>query len=452
MDGTVHQNLKKESSSLTSDVAETFFTKVIVFIIGLITGIITARILGPHDRGILSLTTNGSATLADVAKLGLAQANIYYMRKEKVDPATLASNALFTALALGCGMMAITYMAREGLVASVLRGLDTTHLLMILPVIPLLLAESYTFAIFQGLGRFDLFNRRQLIAAVLSLSLMFFALVVLDYGLVGAIITFVAVKAVMDLWVIFTLHRLCPLPLAFDLRITGKLLRFGLKSHLQTLATHLHFRADLFMVAYFLNPAEVAFYAIATRLAELLLYIPNSMGLVLYPRLAGSADEKRENLILVVLRHTFLINLVAAVIGFLLGPLLITIWYGEAYAPAGRPFLYLLPGLLMMSLFFMLTRNFTSQNRQEVNILASGVALLLNIGLNLIFIPRLGVLGAAVSTSLSYSLSTLILFGFFLKESGKSIREIFMFRSGELRVYARVAEQVWSAARALRRV
>src|SRR4029077_14423459 len=100
----------------------------------------------------------------------------------------------------------------------------------------------------------------------------------------------------------------------------------------------------------------------------------------------------------------------------------LTIFYGDRYAPAIRPMLLMLPGIIMISLYQILTRNFTSRNRQQVNIVAAGIALGVNVALNLILIPRYGISGAAVSTAVSYTLAALLLLFIFVRESGGTLR------------------------------
>ena len=68
-------------------------------------------------------------------------------------------------------------------------------------------------------------------------------------------------------------------------------LLFGSKSYLQTLASHLHYRIGLYLIAFYLNPAEVAFYSIAINMTNPILQIPNAVGTVIFPKLAGGSES-----------------------------------------------------------------------------------------------------------------------------------------------------------------
>ena len=117
--------------------------------------------------------------------------------------------------------------------------------------------------------------------------------------------------------------------------------------------------------------------------------------------------------------------------GWLLLPLL----YGPAYKASVAPLMILLPGVLAMSHYKVLTSNFTSRNRQQVSILAASVALALNFGLDWLLIRPWGVIGAAVASTTGYAAAGLILLVFFLRESGLAWQEAVLAKPYELATY-----------------
>ena len=102
----------------------------------------------------------------------------------------------------------------------------------------------------------------------------------------------------------------------------------------------------------------------------------------------------------------------------------------------------MLPGIVMISLYVILTRNFTSRNRQEINITAAGAALGINVALNLVLIPRWGIVGAAISTAVSYSTAALILLVVFVRESGTGIARTLLIGRADLHGYRQLARSL----------
>lgn len=403
---------------LASDVTGTLGTRVITMAFGLFTGIITARALGPENRGIFTLAALFPASLVTLSKFGQGVASIYFIRKKDEDVSQVASNVLWIALATGAALVSIALLFRETILTTVLKGVPLYALVAVMPLVPILLVESYLYGVLQATDRFKVYNIRLLAEAVLTVTGMAVALLVLDLGLPGAFGVAVGVRLFMVLWVVGTIHRGSPLRLRFDFALAREMFRYGLKSHVQIIASHFHFKAAMYLVAFYLSPAQVAFYSIASRLGEHILWLPQSLGLALFPRLAGSDEKRAHEMTAMAVRQTVLLTVVAAGGLALFGEYLIVLWYGAEYSQSGRPIPYVAAGIVMMSMYVLLSRNFTSRNKQSVNIFAAYIALVGNLGLNVLLIPRYGIVGAAMATTASYSTAALLLLVFFLRDSG----------------------------------
>jgi O-antigen/teichoic acid export membrane protein len=423
------------NGALTRDVFVTYGTSAVKVGLGVILGVITARMLGPHNRGVFALVYLLPATVVTLVKLGLSQASVYSIRRDHVAPERVVANAFIVAWVIGTVAIVLAVVFRERLLATVLRGVPQWAMLMALPMIPLLLFESYFFAILQALGRFGLYNTRNLLGMVLLVLGMLIFLVGFRGGLRAAMAVVICVRVVMDSWLLFSMRRWLGFAWRLDLPLLRREIRFGLKSHIQVLAQHLHLRADTYLVAYFLNPAQVAFYVLAVRLAELMLDIPESVGMVLYPRLVSLDDRAMHALTAQACRRTVLLTAIGAALLAFIGPALIVLWYGPDYAPASQPLRVVAVGIVMMSVFVLLTRNFTSRNKQQVNTGAGVVALAGNIVLNVFLIPRLGITGAAVASTISYSVAAALLIACFRRESQCSLRDVLVAKPEDLRFF-----------------
>jgi O-antigen/teichoic acid export membrane protein len=403
---------------LATDVTGTLGTRVITMAFGLFTGIITARALGPENRGIFTLAALFPASLVTLSKFGQGVAAVYFIRKEEEDVSQVASNVFWVALTTGAVLIAIALLAKDALLGSVLKGVPAYALVAVLPLAPILLVESYLYGVLQATDRFKIYNIRLLAEAVLTVTGMAVALLLLDLGLPGAFGVAVGTRLFMVMWVVWTIHRGSRLQFRFDLPLAKRMFKYGLKSHVQIIASHFHFKAAMYLVAFYLSPAQVAFYSIASRLAEHILWLPQSLGLALFPRLAASSEQRAHEMTAMAVRQSVVLTAIAAAGLVVFGEFLITLWYGEAYAEAGAPLPYIAGGIVMMSMYVLLSRNFTSRNKQSVNILAAYIALIGNLSLNVLLIPRYGIEGAAMATAASYSTSAMLLFVFFLRDSG----------------------------------
>src|SRR5690349_6040350 len=415
-------------------------------IIGMVTGVITARYLGPHDRGLFQLFINLPTTLSNFVKLGIPQASVYFMRRKGASASAVASNSVWFAFTMGTALAVVCWFGRDWLLARILKDAPRELVAPVLALIPFALLQFYLLGVAQAQERFREYNIRQIVPTVLLLIGMFVALVVFHLGLVAAVCIWAGIFVFMSLWLTVRVHREAPLSVRVDRALLGGMLGFGAKSYVQTLAATLHLRIDQYLIAYLLNPEQVAFYVIGVNLVGLLLRIPEATGTVLYPRLARAKGEDVHATTTRVCRNTLFLTALGAVALAIAGPLGIPLLYGHRFDRAIRPMLILLPGVLLMALYQILTRNFTSRAKQEVNILAAVTALCLNVTLNLFLIPRFGISGAALANGLSYGTAAGILLVVFVRESGHTVRETLVVGASDLADLLRASYRVGGAA------
>jgi len=426
---------------LSRDIAGIFGTRAAWSFLGLLGGVILARKLGPYDRGILSLVLLLPETAVTFVKLGITQANVYFINREGRSSIDVASNSTALALVLGTVVAGTMWLFRSDLFVSVLRGVPTWALALALVRVPLILLDGYLYGVLQAVGRFDIYNTRLLFSEVLRVAAIAVCLLLLHMGLFAAVVIHTVVTLINIAWLVVTMRRSIPFTVRLNRGLLRQQLVFGLKSYAQTVTQHGLLRADVYMISYYLNPAETGFYSLALRFTELILEIPQAVGLVLYPRLALATKDEIHKLTAQACRRTLLIAGLCAVVLAVLGPYVIVLWYGRAYAPAGAPLPWAAVGVVAMSVFTILTRDFTSRNLQRVNIAAGVPALLMNLGLNVFMIPALGIVGASMATAISYCAACAVLLAFFLPTAKLSLFDVLIVKREDIDYFWNLARQ-----------
>lgn len=417
-----------------------FGSNILVTVLGVGTSVITARVLGPTDRGLFQLlVVLLPTTLSNFVKFGIPQASVYYIRREGASPGDVASNSLWLAFGLGAVMAVVCWFGRDWMFARLLKDVPPSMLPPVLVLVPFVLLQVYFLGVLQALEKFREYNVQNVAPTVLGLFGMAIVLLWMRAGLIGAVLMQSAIIILVSIWLAWRVHRIAPLRLGWNPGLARGMMTFGSKSYVQTLAATLHLRIDQWMIAYFLGPTEVGLYAVAVNLTSLILKIPDATGTVLFPRLAQGKESDAHAATSQVCRHTLFVTGAVGVCFLLFGGLAIRILYGAKFIPAIKPLMVMLPGIVMFSLYLILTRNFTSRAKQGVNIFAAMTGLGLNVGLNWFLIPRFGITGAATSTAISYSVAALILLVMFVRESGYTVGQTVLVRRGELKGYLRLA-------------
>jgi O-antigen/teichoic acid export membrane protein len=414
-------------------------TRVIWSVMGVISGVILARWLGPYDRGLLALALLVPSTVVTVVKLGVSQATVYYINRKEASVDQVASNSVFLALTMGVLSAAAVWLLRDDI--EVLRAVPTWALAFALVRVPLLLLDNYLYGVLQATGKFGIYNTRLLISEALRLVLVAICVAGLDLGLLAAVGIYTLISVINMGWLMTTMSRTVQFTSGFDRRLLRNMLSFGVRSYIQVVTAHLLLRISIYMVQSYLGPEQTAFYALALHLTETVLEVPQAIGLVLYPRLASLPEDEVHRLTAQTCRRTLMVTAPAALALGLFGPWLVTLWYGEAYAPAGAPLPWAAVGVAMMSIFVIITRDFTARSKQRVNTIAGVTALIGNILLNLYVIPRYGITGAAFATAVSYTSACVILIGFFLWESRRPLAEVLIPTKADIQYFITVGQR-----------
>ena len=163
----------------------------------------------------------------------------------------------------------------------------------------------------------------------------------------------------------------------------------------------LYFRLDIIILALFRSSSEVGFYGLAYRIFENLIALPIFFVNALYPIwLADFAKDRKK--FLLTFKTSILIlaagSLVVAGLIFLLANFLVLLIGGVDFRPAGQLLQILLLGLPLFYLSAIFMWFLIVIGRQKLLPLIYGGGAVVNIGLNLIFIPKFGAAGAAAIT------------------------------------------------------
>jgi O-antigen/teichoic acid export membrane protein len=119
-----------------------------------------------------------------------------------------------------------------------------------------------------------------------------------------------------------------------------------------------------------------------------------------------------------VARHVILWTGAACAGVFVLADFIIRILYSSAYAPAAVALRWLLPGILMLSIGKVLIAELLAREKITFTFWVGAVVVATNIAGNFLLIPRMGIAGASLASSISYTLLSIIVCWYYLKQTG----------------------------------
>ena len=178
---------------------------------------------------------------------------------------------------------------------------------------------------------------------------------------------------------------------------------FGVKAYGAQVVFFLVLRVDQLLVRGYAGYRELGLYTLATTFAEMLWLMtdPLAVALVQHQVRASSLDGHR--LSFAMARRSLWILMITAACAWLLAPLGIRIAYGSAFVGAAPALRLLLPGVVALGATRSLRTMLLKEGRAVVlTVLGLGV-LGANVALNVVLLPRIGIRGSSIASSVCYA-------------------------------------------------
>lgn len=198
--------------------------------------------------------------------------------------------------------------------------------------------------------------------------------------------------------------------LKHDRAVITEGLRFGIKSQVGNAFQILNYRLDHLLLGIFLSPEKVAVYFVATKSIEFFRFFTASIVFVLEPVLAAQEKTDAKARVRKLLLPLLLANLFLLSIGVILAPFLYPLIFGGWSTDANAPLMVLCIGLAVSGANSLFGAFFLGQGHPEVTTIASLAGLMVTLVLAMILIPKYEIIGAAVTSSIAYSVITLVYF------------------------------------------
>jgi O-antigen/teichoic acid export membrane protein len=380
--------------------------KIVRIFVGIFLSAWMARILGPRDFGLLNYAVSFAALFFPLTELGLSSILVRELVNRSADKTLLLGSSLWLKL-LG-GAFGLLVAVSSSLLIN--RG-DAINTLLILIV-----ASS---ALFQSMDIIDYWFQSRLESKfVVSAKLGAFGLSTLFKGCVllyHPSLILLAIAILLDsflnaaaLVVIYSVMSGSVKQWRASVKTARGLLGSSAPLVLSGIMKALFLRIDQVMLLQMASPAELGLYSVAVRLSEGFFFLPAILYVSVFPNIVKAKNTSEE----MFYRKLQQIYNIMAFMGYglivffiLFSKPIIRLLYGDAFSASAEMLMVLAFSLLFINLgtgrgAFLLSMNWT-----KVHSLTMAGGCLLNILLNLLLIPSMGGMGAAIASVAAYALA-----------------------------------------------
>lgn len=378
-----------------------------------LTAVIVARAVGPEGKGALALLTGLTAILVSLVGLGIPSGAAYLYRQGTRSRAEVIGTALaVTAGASGLLFAAYAWGGRRLLLAVLserdLANLDATWIALALVAVAPAALAAVADVVLIGANAMRVYAVRTAVSGLVAVALTWVLTMQFGWGVTGALASY-PVAAVMGLaifawwwWRETELH-----PVRVTAACTWSLLRVGVQQHAIGIIALVAKRIDVFLIASLLSLADAGFYAAAILIPQAVVSIPRA---TMWPLVSSMAAEGRDvpDAVAQISRLQVLLMGLMALVLYPLAPLIVSVLFGAAFAPAVAPFRWALPGLLFTPVTVTVNAILTARGQPGLSIVSALIGTGVQVALTLLLIPTWGTSASAAALSANFITTALI--------------------------------------------
>ncbi|MBN2248706.1 MAG: oligosaccharide flippase family protein [Coriobacteriia bacterium] len=410
-----------------------FVPQAVLVVTSLLTSIVTARLLGPEGRGLLSVALLVTVMLAWIADMGLGSALTFFSGKKRIPESGAMMYVIYATLGPAAVVLGAALLAWPWLSGGVLGGVPFPTFVAALCALPAMLFVNLWIRLEMVYGRYRSTMLYQSAQAVAALAGTWFVLLAMDGGPHEVVVVTAVVYTASALLMAADSARVH----GFSKRVAGPRLRevlsYSVRSYLGGLVYYTALRVDSFILNASAGNAAVGQYSMAVTLAEKLWLVDSSISQATMPQVVGRDRDSSAAIVAASSRMVVLILGVLAVTLWVAAPFLIGLLYGSDYLPAVLPLRILLPGVVLFGSSRILSQYYMGQlGRPGVSSAVSVGMAVVGVALYMTLIPAYGFVGAAIASSATYSLGFVANAVLFCRATGTPYHRIIVPTSEEV--------------------
>lgn len=411
------------------NIASNFITQIITSALAFVVSIIVSRVLGPEGKGVAAYFLLFFTTIGQYGHFGITYATPYFSKKTEYDGEEVFNNNFSYTITMCIITSLIILLGRY----FKLIFTEYNYFMIFLGIFTL----TFTM-IMEFLSTFYIANERIIEVNRINLEsnlLKLFAIFILWITSTLNIYTYLLILAFPLIFNTISLIRNLKVNFNFALNkiLLKKEFKFGLTIYLATLFIFMNYKIDQFFIKFMLGEGQLGVYSVAVSLAELLFLIPGSVAGAILGRLynmSNDSPEERRRLTSGTIKVTFYVTFILMVAGIICTSL-IPLIYGEAYSGAILPTIILFLGILFASIGKISASYFQSSGEPKIHLYITFLVFLVNIILNSALIPLVGIAGAAIASSVSYTVYGIAYVVIFIRKEKFTFEGLFLFNKEE---------------------
>ncbi len=397
---------------------------VLSIMLGFFSSVLIARGLGATNQGQFAFYVLIFGLVASYGHFGLTTSISYFMKKSNYKENEVINTNLSALVVLGIMYFIAIFFLRNIIFVG---NIYVLLIIWTLYYFSLLISTCMT-NIYMANENIYIYNRflnLNTILKVVTISILYFTK---NISIMSVSITYCG----LELLKLFLMSRGLKLNYKFQIKknIIISELKYGIPLYLSALFLYLNYRVDQVMIKTYIDETALGIYALSVTLAELAKTVPDSVVSAFTGKLYNCKEKEKERIVTLTIKLSFYMTLLISLIGICCKPLIVVL-YGSEYAQTGLSMIILLIGIPFLTIGTTSSVYFYTNGKTKLHMTIAFIVLLTNLLLNFIMIPKYGIYGAAITSSISYFIYAII-YLFALHKNGISYKKIIIITKKDI--------------------
>ncbi|WP_313638154.1 oligosaccharide flippase family protein [Paenibacillus sp.] len=395
---TIWSTLKRftKSKGNSSAAMKTMIVSVLVLLINILTGVLTAQYLGPTGRGEQTAMMNWSQFLAFSMSFGIPSALIYNAKKNPDDAGVLYRMSLLLGIGFGIVAMIIGILVLPYWLKSFSPEVVAFAQWSMIQC-PLMVVSQINNAAYQFRGEYQKFNGLRYVIPLLTLVIIGILIMGGWMNPFTTALAYLVPGAPLFIGMTISLLRTYRVKMKDAYLNFKRLFTYGLGSYGNDLLGQFSYYIDQIVIAGLLRPADLGLYVVAVSLSRMVTFFSSSITVVLFPKASELSKEEAISLTFKAFRISTTFTLLGSLVLMVVAPLVIPLLYGKDFNTALTVFRLLLLEVTISGGTIILAQVFMALGKPKFVSMLQGFGLILVIPLLFLLIPKYGLLGAGLA-------------------------------------------------------
>lgn len=401
-------------------VVETFISRFLILILSFSLVVYSTNMWGSEGKGIISIIIANAAIVGFFSNIFAGSSVSYFSTQYKTEKVMLY--AYMWSIIVGLFVPIIfSYIFFE-----------TQYLYYIIALSILFSLLSANINLFIGRQDIRKFNIYTILQQ--AVHILFIVLLVYFFKISNVETYFIAQISCYGILFLISIYQIlqnCKLSnITFSKEVIFSMFNYGWKSQLSAFLQFLNYRLSFYFLEFYVGIAQVGVFSIGVTFSEAIWTVSRSVAVILYADVLKS--KSTDDAIIKTkssLKISFLISFILLVIVLLIPNQFYIIIFGNEFSQTRQIIFLLSPGILAIAVSNILGFYFAGTNKLGILNMKSFLGLIVTLTCSLIVIPKYGILGACLVTTLSYCISSGVLFWKFYKITDFNFRDYWISKA-----------------------